>query len=200
MLAARRPAHPVPAKPVAAAKPAPPPPPPALPPPQPGRSLPAVLPAVQATHQPPKKMEPYQQPPLRLFENRVEKLHAGNGAAPMSEALEWVRDDLTRRKPELAEVFLFSDFQKYTWLRQGSHAIQSARVLGDLCGLCELYLVDVGGRAQFNYIATMLRPAEYVMSAGATVTLGRLPVNLLSFGESTSIFSSAAALIRVKPV
>lgn len=99
---------------------------------------------------------------------RVEGLRAGSGAAPMTAALAWVKEHAARQQLDRVELYVFSDFQKHTWLRPGSQA-ESARALGELAGVGETYLVEIGGPPEFNYVVSLLRPAELVMSAGIPV-------------------------------
>jgi hypothetical protein len=100
---------------------------------------------------------------------QVEKLRAGSGAAPIDSALTYIREFIRQHDIQATELYVFSDFQKHTWLRQGAAALDTSRALNDLSGVSEPFLVDVGGNAEFNYLATMLRPVENVLSAGKPV-------------------------------
>jgi hypothetical protein len=101
---------------------------------------------------------------------RIEKLKAGSGAAPISDALRFVVNSLKNRNGQSSEVYVFSDFQKHTWQRQGAAASETAKSLNELANVSEPFLVDVGGNATFNYLATLLGPVENVLSVGKPVT------------------------------
>lgn len=128
---------------------------------------------------------------LHTVAARVESLRAGCGAAAVASAVGWVRDSLKEKRPDATELYIFSDFQRYTWQRtmnaRGAKAPASeasrgsapsdnlapqalAQVLDELGSGCETYFVDVGGPSQFNLLVTHLRPAENVQSAGMPVT------------------------------
>ena len=107
---------------------------------------------------------------LRTAAARIDKLRAGSGAAPISAALTYVKDFIQQHDIAAAELYVFSDYQKYTWLRQGADAVETSRALNALAEVGEPFLVDVGGQAEFNYLATLLQPVENVLSAGKPVT------------------------------
>ncbi|QDU96135.1 BatA domain-containing protein [Lignipirellula cremea] len=102
---------------------------------------------------------------------RIEGLRPTSGAAPMATALAWVRDH-TADQQERSELYVFSDFQKHTWIQAGSAAAPA--LLTGLEEKCETFLIDVGGEHAFNYVATQLRPEEFAMSAGMPVTFQTL--------------------------
>ncbi len=101
---------------------------------------------------------------------QVDSLRATLGAAPISDALRWVRDYFERTREEEAEIYFFSDFQQYTWARPGGPTAEIAQMLRDLANNNDLYMVDVGSEHEFNYIVTDLRPTEQVLSTGFPVT------------------------------
>jgi len=106
---------------------------------------------------------------------KIEAKRAGSGAAPMAEGLAWIKKHAT--EPD-SEIYIFSDFQKSTWLHQ---ATTSAEVSGKLNGIAagnKVYLVDAGADAKFNLMVTRLRPQEWVMSA-------RMPVTFMATVECT---------------
>ena len=110
---------------------------------------------------------------------RLEALRPGSGAAPISDGLAWAAERLgeriadglpaIRRNPPggQAELYVFSDFQKLTWLRGGAAGV--LKLFADLSARCETFLVDVGGQPRFNYMVTGLRPEEWLMSTGMPV-------------------------------
>ncbi|MFT5523204.1 MAG: hypothetical protein ACI9HK_001150, partial [Pirellulaceae bacterium] len=106
---------------------------------------------------------------LRTAAARIEKLRAGSGAAPIGAALTYVKDFVEQNDLKAAELYIFSDYQKYTWLRQGGESVETSRLLNALAEISEPFLVDVGGDSEFNYLATMLRPVENVLSAGKPI-------------------------------
>lgn len=98
---------------------------------------------------------------------QVEALSAGAGGAPMGSALEWIRDRIEEKKLDGAELYVFSDFQAWTWKREGEQrAVQALKALE---GRCDSYLVDVGGDPEFNYVVSSLTPEENVLTAGMDV-------------------------------
>ncbi len=100
---------------------------------------------------------------------RIESLRAGSGAAPMSDALSWAADYLAAQKEGRPEVYVFSDFQKHTWVRGGEATSETSRRLGDLSSKYDAFLVDTGGDHKFNYMLTGLAPEEPLMSTGRAV-------------------------------
>lgn len=97
----------------------------------------------------------------------LEALEPTSGSAPVSAALAWVRDFQKNKNLAAAELYVFSDFQKHTWMRPGT-AVETAQLMNELPA-CETFLIDVGGEPQFNYVATHLEPVEPVISAGLGV-------------------------------
>jgi hypothetical protein len=98
---------------------------------------------------------------------KIEGLRPTVGSAPMSAALRWVKEFLAAGPGE-AELYIFSDFQAFTWQRGGQSG-DVGQAFADLGNSCETFLVDVGGHSSFNYLVTMLRPEEFVLSAGKPV-------------------------------
>lgn len=101
---------------------------------------------------------------------RIEKLKASSGAAPIGSALRYVVNSLKDQEGQSPEVYIFSDFQKSTWQPQGALANKMAADLHELAQVSEPFLVDVGGDAEFNLLATLLTPVENVLSVGKPVT------------------------------
>lgn len=99
---------------------------------------------------------------------KIESLRPTVGAAPMSAALRWVKESLAKQTNDTAELYIFTDFQTFTWQRSGSTG-DVTQAFSDLGNSCETFLVDVGGNAKFNYLVTLLKPEEYLLSAGKTV-------------------------------
>ncbi|MBE7466703.1 MAG: BatA domain-containing protein [Planctomycetes bacterium] len=106
---------------------------------------------------------------LHTAGGRIEALRPGSGAGPMADALQWVKDYVEQSKWDKAEVYAFSDFQKFTWQPPGGKAEGLSRGLRELGERCELFMVDVGGTPTFNYLVTSLRPTERLISAGRPV-------------------------------
>ncbi|MDP6355924.1 MAG: BatA domain-containing protein [Planctomycetota bacterium] len=100
---------------------------------------------------------------------RVERLRPGSGASPISEGLDWVLEYLERNNAEGTELYIFSDFQTFTWQPPGGKAAEVSKKLSEISDQCETYLVDMGGNLSFNAIATALKPEEWVMSTGMPV-------------------------------
>ncbi len=98
----------------------------------------------------------------------LDALTATSGSAPISDALAWVRDFQQNEDLKTCELYVFSDFQKHTWMRPET-AVESARLMNELAPTCETFLIDVGGEPPFNYVATHLEPVEPVITAGLSV-------------------------------
>ncbi len=107
---------------------------------------------------------------LQTAAARVESLRARAGAAPMADGLDRVNACLAGSEDRQAEVYLFSDFQKYTWTGGGNRTAATAQALGKISAQAEVFLLDVGGEPRFNYMLTDLRPDEWLMSTGMPVT------------------------------
>lgn len=97
---------------------------------------------------------------------RVGALRASSGAAPMSDALAWVRDHLGQEDSGEPELYASSDFQKRTWMPQGAGTVP---LPDGLASRCETFLVDVGGHPEFNYMLTDFSHEEWLMSTGMPV-------------------------------
>ena len=95
---------------------------------------------------------------------KVERLRPGCGASPVSEGLDWVLEYLERNRTDGTELYVFSDFQRFTWQPPGGQAAAVSTKLREVADLCEMFLVDMGGQLAFNAIATALKPEEWVMS------------------------------------
>ncbi|MEX0702256.1 MAG: BatA domain-containing protein [Planctomycetales bacterium] len=129
------------------------------------RALPEKTTAVTVVHLGDKVTVPVDgEKDLHTAAAKVEALSAGAGAASIAPALDWVKDRIEQQKLAAAEIYVFSDFQKHTWKREGDQSVVQG--LKELDGRCETYMVDVGGQPQFNYVVTDLRPEEFVLSAG----------------------------------
>jgi len=110
---------------------------------------------------------------------RVESLRARSGASPIADGLAWVRDYLSANEVGEPELYVFSDFQTYTWLRRGADSAEAVRLLDDLSSRFSTFLVDVGGQPDFNYMLSALRPEEWLLTAGLPV---RFRVTVDSWG------------------
>lgn len=100
---------------------------------------------------------------------RIKGLRAGSGAASMDEGFVWIKDYLSRSARSDAELYIFSDFQTYTWKRQGTQAVQAVQTFQELASRCETFLIDVGGTPTFNYLVTDLHPTEKFVTTGMPV-------------------------------
>lgn len=99
---------------------------------------------------------------------RIESLRPTVGAAPVSLAIRSVKELLAKHAIDQTELYIFSDFQTFTWQR-GGQTNDVSQAFGELGDKAETFLIDVGGKPGFNYLVSMLRPEEYVLSAGKTV-------------------------------
>src|SRR5579862_520897 len=103
---------------------------------------------------------------------RIEALRAPCGAAPMSSAMAWAKEVAAKMNASSdapPELYVFSDFQQYTWKRSGTSAANDAQSFRDIAASCETFLIDVGGTPAFNYLVTDLRPAEPLITTGMPV-------------------------------
>ena len=69
---------------------------------------------------------------LHTAAGRVEALRAGSGAAPITDLLAWADELLGRSQAGRPEVYVFSDFQKHTWTREGRLTADASRALAAL--------------------------------------------------------------------
>jgi len=106
---------------------------------------------------------------------KVEAKRAGSGAAPIADGLAWIKNHVT--EPD-SEVYIFSDFQKSTWLHPATTSAEVSARLSEIAAGNKVYLVDTGAAAKFNLMVTRLRPQEWVMSA-------RMPVTFMATVECT---------------
>ena len=125
---------------------------------------------------------------LHTAASRIESLRAGLGAAPISVGLQWISDYLDRTGRQDVEFYVFSDFQKQTWVPPGGQTAETSKLLRKMGSHGEVYLIDVGSEPTYNYIVTDLRPTEWALSTGMPVsfraaieTRGEPP------GESTTL-------------
>ena len=105
---------------------------------------------------------------LYAVRERIGALRVSYGAAPMAEALPLL--ERLGAPPasgrEKAEFYIFSDFQKTTWLGRPAGGADPMEELRKLSGLGDVFLVDVGGSRQFNYYLAGLEPKEPLVVAG----------------------------------
>jgi hypothetical protein len=101
---------------------------------------------------------------------QIDAMRATLGAGSIKDALVNVKERLERANRRDAEIYIFSDFQNYTWAREGAQTAECGNALRALGAQNEVYLVDVGSDQGFNYIVTELRPAEWVLSTGLPAT------------------------------
>ena len=118
---------------------------------------------------------------------KVDRLRPGCGASPVSEGLDWVLEYLERNRGDSTELYVFSDFQRFTWQPPGGQAAEVSEKLREVAEQCETFLVDMGGQLKFNAIATALKPEEWVMST-------RMPVK---FQASVEIWGTAPSDARL---
>jgi hypothetical protein len=100
---------------------------------------------------------------------KIERLRPESGAVSITEGLQWILKTIEEEKPTSAELYVFSDFQTFTWQRPGGEAAKVSESLSKLAELSDLFLVDVGGIPEFNCMVTALSPDEWVMSTGMPV-------------------------------
>ncbi len=98
--------------------------------------------------------------------DKISGLRPGSGAAPIEEGLSWSFDFLQKKSKGNPEVYIFTDFQKYTWARGGTQLENTSKALTKITQSYETYLVDVGGTPTYNFMVTDLIPKEKVISAG----------------------------------
>lgn len=101
---------------------------------------------------------------------RLESLRPGLGSCPVGDALAMLKKFITDEKLENPEVYIFSDFQKNSWVPPGGKTADAAKSFADIERDCKVFLVDVGAEMDFNFMVTQLRPQDYVLSTEMPVT------------------------------
>lgn len=101
---------------------------------------------------------------------QIEALRSGLGSCPIEEALRFSTEYIKDNQLSDSEIYIFSDFQKNTWLPPGGKAGSSTKKFTDIMQQGKVFLVDVGSEIKFNFMVTDLRPDEYVMTTGMPVT------------------------------
>jgi hypothetical protein len=119
-------------------------------------------------HRPERRLERTKE--LYAARELVDSLKISHGAASMAEALPLLRKWMVAggKKDEKQELFVFSDFQKTTWLRKGPDGTNPIEELRNLRSTGDVYLVDVGGSRPFNYYFTDFSPEEPLLVTGKT--------------------------------
>lgn len=134
------------------------------------RILPAATPLTLITLGHQARVEIERDTDLYAARETVEALKISHGAATLSEAIPALEKAIAGdSQGETAELYVFSDFQKTTWLRRAGgqpDPIEDVRKLG---AKAEIFFVDVGGSRQFNYYITRLAPQEPFIVAGKTM-------------------------------
>ncbi|MCX7591595.1 MAG: BatA and WFA domain-containing protein [Kiritimatiellae bacterium] len=97
---------------------------------------------------------------------RIDSLRCGMGSGSISSGLAWIKEYTEKTNLNRAEIYVFSDFQKHTWLRPGGQTTEMSQLFNQLAARHETYLVDVGGEPAFNLLLTDLRPVEWTMTTG----------------------------------
>jgi hypothetical protein len=113
---------------------------------------------------------------LYAASERIEAMKISHGAGTIAEALPILRKAMTPADPdENQELYLFSDFQKTTWLRRSSSREDPVRGIRALGESGDVFLVDAGpprpkgAERPFNCFATGLAPEEPLLVTGRTV-------------------------------
>ena len=101
----------------------------------------------------------------------VDSLKISHGAASMAEAIPLIERLMTPPKSgqEAEELYVFSDFQKTTWVKHAAGSADPMEGLRKVSGLGDVFLVDVGGSRQFNYYMADLEPQEPLIVVGKSV-------------------------------
>lgn len=111
---------------------------------------------------------------------RIEALRSGLGICSANRALEKVQAFIENKKLKNPEVYIFSDFQKTTW---SDNAAEGARLMNKISNASRLFMVDVGGEVEFNYIVTDFTPEEKVMTTDIPVVFN---ANVRTWGDTDS--------------
>lgn len=106
---------------------------------------------------------------LKVLSDLVEGLRAAEGADAACDGLEWVKAVLAKNSDMAADIYIFSDFQKYTWLRNGEVTRRTSALLGELSARNTVFFADVGGKIDFNYLVTRLTPRDPLVAASMPV-------------------------------
>ncbi|HUV39733.1 MAG TPA: BatA domain-containing protein, partial [Planctomycetota bacterium] len=101
---------------------------------------------------------------------RMEAMHISHGVGTLADVLPLVRRAMaTGERDEERELWVFSDFQKTTWLRKSADGSDPVRGLRELRAQGEVFVVDVGGERPFNLFLTALAPEEPLVVTDRTV-------------------------------
>ncbi len=108
---------------------------------------------------------------------RIEALRSGLGICPANRALEKVQSFIENTNLKNPEVYIFSDFQKTTW---SGNAGEGARLMNKISNAGKLFMVDVGGDVEFNYVVTDFMPDDKVITTDMPVDF---EANIRIWGE-----------------
>ena len=135
---------------------------------------------------------------LHAAAERIDAMKISHGAGALAESLPLVRKAMTTgSSDEQQELYVFSDFQKTTWLRKAPGGKDPVRELRELRSLGEVFLVDVGGERPFNYFLTELAPEEPLLVADGDFLELRLPIGELhARGIAEGELGGAARVVR----
>lgn len=107
-----------------------------------------------------------------LAAGKIEAVRGSLGSLPIAYGLESIAKYLNDKPNETknAEVYVFSDFQKYTWMRETSDKKTPSQALIDINKATkDVFFVDVGGDKSMNIVVSSLLPNEWVLTAGSSV-------------------------------
>ncbi|PCJ61833.1 MAG: hypothetical protein COA79_05935 [Planctomycetota bacterium] len=108
---------------------------------------------------------------LFMAASKIEGVRGRLGAMPISEGIAWTEKFIKDNKIENAEVYIFSDFQTYTWSKKNAENKLPSQTIQSLNNsTSDVFLVDVGGEPAFNIIVESIQPSEYVLTVGQKVT------------------------------
>ena len=110
-------------------------------------------------------VEPAEEQDLLAAADAVRGLPPPGGAAEAGEVLQFAADALAQGPEVDNEVYVFSDFQRHTWLEGRS----VAPLMQQLTDKAEVFLVDVAPEAAFNLLVTRFAPVEPIATVGMPV-------------------------------
>ncbi len=121
---------------------------------------------------------------LFMAASKIESLRPSLGSSPIADGISRVSEYVTASKMESPEVYIFSDFQKYTWTKASASGQKAVNAMTELNKLTkDVFMVDVGGQSDFNIIVESLSPTEWVLTAGNPV---KFLVNIKTVGKAPS--------------
>jgi len=125
--------------------------------------------------------------------NAVRTLRPRGGATPISEGIDWARELVEQAKAQDAEldveVYVFSDFQTFTW-----GGDETGTLLQKVAEKNDLFLVDVAPDKPFNAVVSRFEPVEPIASVGVPVEFRATLEGYAALGDTVEEVADAPDL------